>query len=145
MMEGHGGTAFTLVGAQRPPAVKVNREAALATGTQLERPSDKGLTRALVGRPDCMREDLMFKIISKIAAKSSTQPEIRELNDAELDAVAGGLTAVLIPGPLVPIPLERQKEPIGLTRYQSNHNDALPPGLDSLISAGHTPPGLDRG
>ncbi|MGH1574966.1 hypothetical protein ACRAWG_35425 [Methylobacterium sp. P31] len=80
----------------------------------------------------------MFKIGSKIAAKNSPQPEIRELNDAELDAVAGGL--------IPPDGLEAVlKEPAGLTRYQANHNDALPPGLDRLISAGHTPPGLDRG
>ncbi|MGH1574944.1 hypothetical protein ACRAWG_35290 [Methylobacterium sp. P31] len=32
----------------------------------------------------------MFKIISKLAAKGSIRPEIRELNDAELDCVAGG-------------------------------------------------------
>ncbi|MGH1574943.1 hypothetical protein ACRAWG_35285 [Methylobacterium sp. P31] len=81
----------------------------------------------------------MFKIVSKAAAKSSTQPEIRELNDAELDAVAGGL-----------IPPDQGfadavKAPIGLVRYLNNHQNNLPPGLESLTSAGHTPPGLDRG
>ncbi|MGH1574964.1 hypothetical protein ACRAWG_35415 [Methylobacterium sp. P31] len=80
----------------------------------------------------------MLKIISNITAKSPNRSKVRELNDAELDVVAGGL-----------IPpdqgYEYVKAPIGLVRYLNNHQDNLPPGLESLTSAGHTPPGLDRG